>query len=503
MTQPTLVVSDRVYIPKEVWGLLPDFLRKKIKDNFIQTTVNPRLCGVYASGRPCPTLKARGKAFCYRCPQSKQSLKCVYKTKTGISFERGNLEFVKDIIREIKQHAKCKVVDKRVYAKLPKKMMYYPNWDTLDKERTADQVELVDKWCTFGYGQIVCPPRYGKTILAMLLAAKLQTRCAIVIHQKELLDQFYETFVKFTDIVEQEKFIGRKLIKINPKPEEVKSLAVCLYTYQQFISSKGKQRLKDIRDSFGLLICDEAHSSAANTYSIVLSRFKSKYKMGLSATPEYNEKFFKSFAILGPPVIEGGDEQLSCDYRISSTGFILPSYQQWNSRAWNLFWAKLVKDKDRNSRIAELVRKDVKAGHKVVIPVKRVAHIPELISAIKAVLPNAKVAGLYSAVKDRQKVVANIKKGKYDVVIAINKLISVGFNAPPLSCIYLNAASLQFKKDAAYQEYSRIRTKMKGKKKPLIRILHDEGDKSTNSVKFLIKQMDKYKFEKKGQYEVY
>lgn len=479
-----IVLSDRCYVSNKTWKILSSHLKKYIIAQFSDVTVNPRNCGIFVSGRPCPTQKERGRAFCYKCPMSKQEIRLIKRTKNGVAFERGNLEKVNSIIELIKGEVNTEVKDKRIYTK--EEHFFSMNWSKLKEPRKSQQKDLAKKWfSTFGYGQIVAPPRFGKTVLAVLIASLFKTKTVIIANQKELVNQFYEAFVTFTNIKEVEQLLHKQLISINPK--EIKDNIVCLYTYQQFISKSGKARLEKIRNSFGLLLCDESHTSAATEYHKIVSRFSAKYKGGLSATPEHNTKVFRSNCVLGPPVLEGGDEQLSCTFKIVKTDFVIPEYKYMNNAAWNNLWTKYTKDVERNTKIAKYVDIDVRKGHKVIIPVLRIQHLTNLEEIIHARFPHLKIGVLHSKVKDKDKVISKIKKGKYDVTLAINKMVSVGFNAPPISCIYLNVYSMHSKQGAAYQEYSRIRTKMEGKKTPLIRVFQDQGQRSEKSVNFLRK----------------
>jgi len=310
------------------------------------------------------------------------------------------------------------------------------------------------------------------TVIGAMLASKLNTRTAIIIHQKELLDQFYNTFIKFTDIESKGKIDGHALIKINPKPSEVPHLAVALYTWQQFISKQGKERLKEVSSLIGLLIVDESHRMSSDVYSEVVSRFKAKYRCGLTATPNRKDKLdFRQTMILGPPIITGGTEQLSCEYSIIHTNWDIPTYKEWNNKTWNYFFTRLSKEKKRNELIIDHIKDDLDNGYKIIIPVKRIVHAELLMEMVNKFTDKAVL--FVANIKNRKQVSEEIRAGKYDVVIATKQLISLGFDAPKMSCLYCVVPT--FDKNSFYQEYSRIRTPSPGKKTPLIKIFKDEG----------------------------
>ncbi len=333
------------------------------------------------------------------------------------------------------------------------------------------------------------------TVLGMILSARSKTRVCIVIHQKELLDQFYNTFIKFTDIESKGKLLGKNLIKINPRVDEVDDMSVCLFTWQHFISKSGHQRLLDIKDKFGLLIADEAHRTASDLYSKKISRFSAKYRCGVTATPERKDELhFISNGIFGKPTVIGDDEQLPISYSINNTNWNLPTYKSWNNKTFQYLWNGLAKDENRNSEIVKLLKLDVKNGFKVLIPVKRTAHARNIFDLLPTNLKRKAVI-FTGEVKNRDEIVIDIRKGKYDIVLATKQLISEGFDCPPMSCMYLNAGGYHNDPNALYQESARIRTQYENKNNPYIRILNDNGNMSTKSVSFIKSEFRKRDFE--------
>jgi len=430
------------------------------------------MCDIKARSLQCSLLLEHGNKYCEHCKMAYRIIKCYSKTSKWFKFDKGNRPVTKDIIRKIMSETGLKVKSNAVFPELPISMQFTIDDKVNKDERSISQFRIANEWIEKGYGQIVCPPRSGKTLICAIISSKLQTRTAIIIHQKELLEQFYNTFINFTDIREKSKIVGHELIKINPSPDEVEKLSVVLYTWQQFISDKGKERLGEVRKLFGLITVDEAHRMSSDIYSDVVSRFKARYKCGLTATPDRKDKLdFRQTMILGPPIIKGGTEQLSCIYSIIDTGWNIPSYKEWNNKTWNYFHTALTKDKKRNKLIVEYVKEDLESGHKIIIPVKRIAHAEILTELIRELTDN--VITFISSVKDRKIVSEDIRNGKYDVVVATKQMISLGFDAPKMSCLYCVVPT--FDKNSFYQEYSRIRTPSKDKQTPLIRLFKDEG----------------------------
>jgi len=441
---------------------------------------DPNLCDTRARSLKCSLVQEYGSNACKSCRGAYKVVKCYRKTKKWFMFDKGNKVVVDEFIHKFKKLG-LKVKDKSSFPILSELQQFNVKTSLLEEPRKSSQLSVIDTWVREKYGQIVCPPRSGKTLLGAMLASRSKTRTAIIIHQKELLDQFYSTFIKFTNIQEKIKLNNCNLIKINPRPEEVDSLSIVLYTWQQFISKRGKERLREVRDKFGLIIIDESHRMSSDIYSDVVSRFKARYRCGLTATPKRKDKLhFRQDNIIGPVVVEGGTEQLSCNYSIVDTQWQMPEYKEMNNQAWNYLWGRIAKEPKRNELIAGYVKYDLEHNHKIIIPVKRIEHAKQIANLVKDITKNFIV--YISSVSNREKVSQNIRDGKYDVVIATKQMISLGFDAPPMSCLYFVVPS--FDKNNFYQEYSRIRTQYKNKPTPLIRLFIDDG-KISESFKFI------------------
>lgn len=384
----------------------------------------------------------------------------VKQTKDYITLPRGDRSLLKRIFGSFD------LVDKRTK---PSVESFKFNWNKLTiKSKAEQQRKVVEEWMKFKYGQICAPPRSGKTVIGVAISSLVNTRVAVFAHQYELIDQFRTTYQKFTTIFNKGKRLGRDLIKINPKANEIDDLSVCLFTYQQFIGPHGKKRLKAIRDKFGLVIVDESHRCPAECFSEVISKLKAKMTLGLSATPERKDGMhFKSNLILGPVVINAMGEQLPCSYSIKETGIMVSKFNLWTT-----YINRISSSKPRNELIVKWAARDVKKkGHKIIIPVERIHHALNLSNLLKE--KGLKVACLTGKTfkRYRKDIVDDARKGKFDVLVATRKLISVGMDLPPFSCIYEVMPSSN--QHNIYQEISRVRTPFEGKPNPHVRVFLD------------------------------
>jgi superfamily II DNA or RNA helicase len=113
----------------------------------------------------------------------------------------------------------------------------------------------------------------GKTITAISDVKRLNSRTLYLAHTKDLI---YQTKQKFKELW-PEKEVGIYIAENRDKNAYV----VCgsVQSVSQNIESFEP-------DDFDYIIVDEAHHSAADTYRKILSYFKPKFTLGLTATPE-------------------------------------------------------------------------------------------------------------------------------------------------------------------------------------------------------------------------
>lgn len=113
----------------------------------------------------------------------------------------------------------------------------------------------------------------GKTVTAVLDAKSVGGKTLFVAHTKELINQAYDAFNSLWKETTVGKFADNiKETTCNVICGSVQSVALNLDNFAE--------------DTFDYIIIDEAHHAAAETYQKILSYFKPKFILGLTATPE-------------------------------------------------------------------------------------------------------------------------------------------------------------------------------------------------------------------------
>jgi superfamily II DNA or RNA helicase len=447
-------LRERLYVPasfvEENVSLL-DFFTYCIDDTACQRCTN----------------KHEDSSACLECPlYETREIRTYSRNKGYMAFCRGNLGKIYKIFKDLQ------IVDQTTNASFKYDLKFTSKlWD--------NQIITTNKWLKYKYGILQSSPRSGKTCMSSFITCSLRQKTLVLTHQQDLLDQFLTTFQNHTNLKElQEKYNTDKIVGITNCREDLSDYDVCLSTYQSFITDKGKNFLGGIQNTFGLVIVDEVHTAAANCFRTVTNSINARYRLGLSATPKRKDSMeCLVYDIMGPVTSAGESNEMHCKVVIINTGVQVSPFRQWTT-----FIKRLSENEERNEQICNMAKKDVDDGRYVLIVTERIKHIDLLAQQLTA-------SGLTVATYDgrvpklgRKKLLDSIRDGKYEVVIAMRKMIKLGIDIPLLDCYY-HVIPMAYDKNY-YQEMSRIRTPYPkelecklGKKKqtPLIRVFLDRG----------------------------
>lgn len=451
------LMQDRLYVPVDY---IDSLLYNRILKYFtheIEVFLPPGLCqGCYLENEGDPP-----------CEQDKRD--CPHRTKKLMMFEkvrlnsgnylamwRGNIPLLKKIFKGFK------VKDRRSYPRAKNPL-------TFKGKLRKYQIEAALEWVrTRSGGQIEAPARSGKTVIGCYLACKLGYKTLILAHQVDLLDQFFDTFAKFTDMPSQA--FGKELrVAIARKGnivEHVKAGAdIVLSTYQTFITKKGKKRLRQVTNSFGLVIVDESHLVGANCFSQVVSRLNPFLRLGLTATPDRKDgrDILAKYA-LGEVVSVVETPQLTGTATMIHTG---TSVKDWTN--WSTMINRLASNNRRNKIIISYAVKDFENGHNLILVTERRKQCETLVKAFRDL--NIKAEILYGNIDNRKDLIDRIREGKVPITVATRKIVRFGLNIPPWSAYY--CLSPTNNPPNFYQEMSRIRTPYISKKEIIVRYFVD------------------------------
>ncbi len=468
MTQPKILIRDRIYIPINT---LPDV--ELVKQRYTRAMFKDVACAQceYRNERPC--------SVCESCANYEGTIKLFNQHHVkGVNYlglpvgDKRNIERKAGI-----DYDDYKIVDLRNKAPLQYKIKF-----TIPLRE--HQVGLVKDFMANKFGMLEAPPRTGKTLLMLKIGLQLGQRMVLLANQHEYLQQFLwhiegneaEGIPKCTNLPEIQARVGKKLYGFPKTDEDFKTMQFMVLTYQQFFSLvKGKQRLKLVSENIGTVAVDEAHRVGATTFATVLNQFYARYRFGVTGTVERKDGRHKiTKQIIGPVVAKTLVEALTPLVLVKDTGIKLKR----DPKMWVYKMKALCDSKPRNDMIVQRCLKDVKAGHSVVIPLIFTKHIHQIVreinEAAESPIAEAFVGGGAEKHKEvRRKILARAKSGETKVIVGTRSLLQLGLNVPKWSAM-MEVIPISNKPNLL-QETSRVRTPLEGKRRPIVRLFYDSA----------------------------
>lgn len=448
MEKPKAYLTNKLWIPIRIVD------KEQLIANFEIEQFDDKTCEKcdYFQERPCE--------LCYECPAYEGKIQMWSKKNGFVGVPFGDRVAVKRILKE-----RPKIIDKRVSPKVK-----YPL--KITSKLREHQIEPIKQMLKTQYGILQAPARSGKTFMAICISIKMGLKTLILAAQQDWLDQFMTDFRDHTNLLDVEKWEGRKIVGIATNPAEMIKLDVALATYQSFISDTGIKKLKQISSKFGLVITDEVQGVPAKEYSKVIGVFKSHARIGLTATPDRKDRIFGvATKLIGPVKAKAIVETLIPRVTLHMT----PATTSYHYRQWTSAMKFLYTHKGRNLMIIKQIVSDIKAGRHIVVPCGTVAHVRMLVKNVNKRLGEELAVEFTSKSMNkttRKKILDRARSGKIKCVVGTRQLVQVGINIPIWDTLYCIAPISNVPKFT--QETARIRTVVPGKPQPIIRFFVEE-----------------------------
>lgn len=307
---------------------------------------------------------------------------------------------------------------------------------------------------------------FGKTVMACDLLARIGRRTLIVIPKDDLMTQWWEALLEFTDLTPGD--IG----VIRQDQMGVSGTKVVLGMLHSL--SKRDRYPAWIRKEFGFVIWDEVHRIGAETFSRTASMFPARLRMGLSATPKRQDgKEFVFLAHLGPVRVKAALTpmvprvlQIPTNWhcpRVPKNGRVVRMPHTFG-RVTNVT-TRMAKDEARNLLICKMAYAAWKKGRNLVVFSEFLKHLDLIRSGLLAMgVPT----------KDMGKYIGGMKQAERDqsasrkIVLATYKMASEGTDYP-----WWDACLLAIPRADVEQIVGRILREYPDKPQPVVLDLQD------------------------------
>lgn len=316
-------------------------------------------------------------------------------------------------------------------------------YDPLPHQKTAlsKAQKMFDPKSELGGGGVLSLPcGYGKTYCATKIATDyLKCAALVIVPTENLMDQWVEAIESFVPGIKV-GYIQRDRIKVEGMDIVVAMLhSLCLKDYDA-----------KLFDRFGITIYDECHHIASEGFCKSMMKIRTKFTLGLSATPNRRDGlshvFYKFLGPLFHKERRSGSnvvyiKQITIDSNSENYTVLRMPNGTINTMGITTEIAKLV---ERNVLIIFLIKQMIAQGRKILIISSRKSHLhtlKEMLDAEGIRHPSTGkyiTYGFYYGKKGmtRQAHRALLKESaKCDVVLGIDKIANEGLDIPDLNSL--------------------------------------------------------------------
>ena len=320
---------------------------------------------------------------------------------------------------------------------------------TFRGEFREEQQKAMEAFAEHNIGTLSATTAFGKTVFAIGMIAMRKVNTLILVHNKNLLEQWkerLETFLQINETIEEpEAKRGRK---------KKSSIIGCLYAGKNTLhgiidialiqSCLSDGEAKPFVKDYGMVIVDECHHVSSVSFEQVLRQVTATYVYGLTATPIRKDGH--------QPIIfmQCGKIRFTADAKsqIENQEFkrlLIPRFTSFRSitsdcKTYIQVTQDLSEDKIRNEFIVEDVRIAIQEGRTPLVLTTRTAHVKVLAQMLMPFADH--VIQLIGADSAKEKCLAlqklqSMPTSETLVIVATGKYVGEGFDYPRLDTLFL------------------------------------------------------------------
>ncbi|MDD5261256.1 MAG: DEAD/DEAH box helicase family protein [Methylacidiphilales bacterium] len=299
-----------------------------------------------------------------------------------------------------------------------------------------EQQKAADALLVHDIGILSATTAFGKTVVAAWMIAARKTNTLILVHRRQLMDQWRERLSVFLDL--PIKLIGqvgggRRKANGNIDVAVIQSL-------------NHKNVVNDMVANYGQVIVDECHHLSAFSFEQVLRQVKAKYVLGLTATPMRKDGHHPIIMMQCGPIRHRVDARIEAAARPFEhivipklTYFRLPE-APGSKKAIHEIYAALVHDEARNRMILNDIRDALDRGRSPLLLTERTEHLKFLASRLETFTPNVIILQGGMGVKQRKAMMEKlnaIPQGEKRILMATGRYLGEGFDDARLDTLFL------------------------------------------------------------------
>jgi superfamily II DNA or RNA helicase/very-short-patch-repair endonuclease len=404
-----LILGNGIYIAKD--GLAPGLRNRLLRVAAFQ---NPEFYKTQAMRLPT-----------YARPRI---ISCAEEYRQHISLPRGCLEDVRQVLIDL--NIRPVIRDERFSG--------HPLQASFQGELRTEQKLAAEAMLKHETGVLAATTAFGKTVVAAWLIAQRGVNTLVLVHRRQLLDQWIERLATFLDL--PTKSVGR-IGGGRSKPTGLLDVAVI----QSLVR---KDVVNDCVADYGQVIVDECHHLSAHSFEQVVRRAKARFVLGLSATVTRKDGHHPIIFMQCGSVRHRVNAKAQAAARpFEHTVIVRPTTFQTGSTAvtdkrieFQSLDQLLVEDEIRNRAICEELVQAVRDGRSPLLLTERNEHLDRFESVLSGSVPHVVVLRGGMGKKQRQteaERLAAIPPEEGRVILATGKYIGEGFDDPRLDTLFL------------------------------------------------------------------
>ena len=400
--QLEIIIKDQIYLRRaQLKRKLIVFLREEL--NFYNSTYLAK--------------KNLGKSTF----NTEKFFKLIEESENEVMIPRG---FSADLVRFCnKENNPFKLIDKRN----KKESVDFDSEITLQPHQEAALERTREK----DFGVIVSPPGTGKTIIGLEIIAEKRQPALIIVHRKQLFDQWIDRIQSFLKIPKKE--IGQIG---NQKHNIGKLITVAMIqTLARLDNYEG------FADAFGTIIIDECHHIPAKSFREAIVNLNSFYLYGLTATPKRKNNDQKLIFVYIGNILHQVNlheylhiRNIRTEINIRETELYAPF--DYKIDKYETISRILIHDTHRNSLILNDIEQNANRFVSILILTERKAHVDILNLYLKDKFETITIHG-DDPERARKNKIDQIKQGHYKIVISTGQFFGEGIDINSLECLFI------------------------------------------------------------------
>ena len=404
-----LIVSNEIYIAKNI--LVPALKNRLIRLAAFQ---NPEFYKAQAMRLPV-----------YDKPRI---IGCAREYTNHIGLPRGCLDDVRRLLSDLKIKF---TLQEELYEGQPLKVNFTGNLHP--EQQTAAEAMLKEE-----IGVLSATTAFGKTVIGAWLISKRQVNTLILVHRKQLQEQWIERLLTFLDLPRES--IGR----IGGGRKKMTGL-IDVAVIQSIIR---KDEAGDLINQYGHIIVDECHHLPASSFEKVISKVKGRFITGLSATVTRKDGHHPIITMRCGPIrytvnakAQAAVHPFEHTVLVRPTAFRpeKPAHEDLRIQFQDLY-AELIDDSDRNQLICNDMIQAVESNRSPVLLTERNEHLDLLFQLLSPHIQHVIVLRGGMSTKKINEAINRIKEipeNEKRILLATGKFIGEGFDDARLDTLFL------------------------------------------------------------------